>query len=465
MRPPQEPAGRLLALYGTLAGLALVLALARLATGPWYQLYNPGGSALLEGLPVEWEAVYYLVHFPSILGDDPPAYAYSPVHYRALVELWAAGALQAWTGSAYWALAVVDLAGWALAGAATYHLGWRLGAGGRGAALGALLTVGSPLLASNMWAHVLHVAEFASLPVGLWAALALLDGAAGPNLGGARERAGGMLRLAAGLGALLVGLSLTYQYQWVVAPLALAAARGRPGQAPRRPGRAGGPAGGGRRRGLYLVATLALRASSLRWRRPGLDLCGAAVSQPADYGPGPPARGDVPGRRPERLAHLLRAGDDGAGVSPAGIRRRAGRPGAAPVARPLAGRRRLWPGPGGGQPLPGAVDGDDRLSLRLPGGGGELRPCRRPGGAAPPGPARPQGLCGRPGAPLAVVAGVGLAGLLFAVTNADLAGDTASCAGGGVTTPGCPATDLMNIELKRLRGIGWSPDSPPPYPA
>ncbi len=426
MRPPQEPAGRLLALYGTLAGLALVLALARLATGPWYQLYNPGGSALLEGLPVEWEAVYYLVHFPSILGDDPPAYAYSPVHYRALVELWAAGALQAWTGSAYWALAVVDLAGWALAGAATYHLGWRLGAGGRGAALGALLTVGSPLLASNMWAHVLHVAEFASLPVGLWAALALLDGAAGPNLGGARERAGGMLRLAAGLGALLVGLSLTYQYQWVVAPLALAAALGRPGPArPGGPGRAGALLAVAGAVGLYLVATLALRALLAAVATAGpLDLYGAAVSQPADLAlarlRGATSLADVLNVLPISSAlemtvqvyHPLVfvAGLAGLALLPwharwlaavaFGLALVAGSlyqaPWTAMTAYPF-----VYLGAGVSCARAGALVA--RLLRGLPG---------------------LKAFAGRPGAPLAVVAGVGLAGLLFAVTNADLAGDT-----------------------------------------
>lgn len=258
-----------LLLYGVLAGLALALALARLATGPWYQVYNPASAALLEEGPVEWEVVYFLPHLPAVAGEAPPEYAVSPVQYRALGPLWVAGALWAWTGSAFWALAIVDLAGWAIAGVATYHLGRRLRAGDRAAALGALLVVGSPLLAGNMWTHVLHLAEFASLPVGLWGALVLLDadavdsaGAAGTsstasarsNRSSTRRGWGRAGRLALGLGALLVGLSLTYQYQWVVAPLAALAAATRP--AGSRLHALGAVAGAV---GIYLGATVVLR--------------------------------------------------------------------------------------------------------------------------------------------------------------------------------------------------------------
>jgi hypothetical protein len=60
-----------------------------------------------------------------------------------------------------------------------------------------------------MWRGDLHTADFAGLPIALWAATVLVDEA--------RPR----WQLAAGLSLLLLFLSLSYQYQWLVAPLAL----------------------------------------------------------------------------------------------------------------------------------------------------------------------------------------------------------------------------------------------------
>ncbi|MGH2371535.1 MAG: hypothetical protein ACRDI2_25470, partial [Chloroflexota bacterium] len=198
-----------LLLYGVLAALAVTLGLARLATGPWYHVYTPPGVVLLDGWPAEWEAVYFLEHFPAFIGDGVPRFGIAPVQYRTLLTLYLASLLYAWTGNAFWSLAVVDLLFWCLAGVAGYHLAQRLGAGRRAAALSAVLLVGSPLLVSNMWAHVLHVAEFASLPLGLWAALVLVDEHRRP------------WHLAIGWGALLLWLSVSYHYQWIVAPMLL----------------------------------------------------------------------------------------------------------------------------------------------------------------------------------------------------------------------------------------------------
>jgi len=58
-----------------------------------------------------------------------------------------------------------------------------------------------------MWREDLHPANFASLPLGAWAAVALID----------EQRRS--WRLSAALGVLLVWLSLSYQYQWVMVPI------------------------------------------------------------------------------------------------------------------------------------------------------------------------------------------------------------------------------------------------------
>ena len=152
---------------------------------------------LLEGWPAQWEVVYFLQLLPNFAGDGPPLDGLAPVHQRALIEMYVTGALYAWTGSVYWSFALVDLAGWAIAGIATFHLGLRLGCGRLAVLLGAVLVVTSPLFASRMWTHVFHPAEFASLPVGLWAALTLLARCAGDARG--RPAGAGRARRAATL--------------------------------------------------------------------------------------------------------------------------------------------------------------------------------------------------------------------------------------------------------------------------
>ena len=58
-----------------------------------------------------------------------------------------------------------------------------------------------------MWRHDLHVADFAGLPIALWAPWCWWMSRARPCLSGA-------------LAVLLLLLSLSYQYPWLVAPLA-----------------------------------------------------------------------------------------------------------------------------------------------------------------------------------------------------------------------------------------------------
>lgn len=237
--------GRLtFALTFVLACVVAGLGLARLASGPWYQVYAPLGGRLLEGWPTSWEAIYYLVHFPTFLGDAPPWLGISAVQQRTLLHLYLASALYAWTGSAFWSLAAVDLMFWFLAGIAGYHVALRLGAAPWAAALNALMTVASPILVSNMWRHDLHVANFATMPLGLWAAMVLVD------------EHHSRRRLAATLGLLLLLLSLTYQYQWILIPLFVVLLTASPRVTPRQ---ALAVALGATL--LYLIATAALGAA------------------------------------------------------------------------------------------------------------------------------------------------------------------------------------------------------------
>lgn len=196
-----------LLLYGVIAVLAVSLGLARLATGPWFHIYNPRELRLIDGWPVSWEATYYTDHLPTFASGQRPGFGVSPVHYRTLLPLFLAAQLYAWAGRAFWSFAAVDLFFWVSAGVSGYHLALRLGVRPWGAALSGLLLTASPVLVSHMWCQDLHVANFASLPVGLWTAMVLVDEP--------RPR----WQLAGGAALLLLLLSLSYQYQWLLVPL------------------------------------------------------------------------------------------------------------------------------------------------------------------------------------------------------------------------------------------------------
>ena len=229
-----------------------------------------------------------------------------------------------------------------------------------------------------MWRHDLHVADFAGLPIALWAAVVLVDEPRPP------------LHLSGALAVLLLLLSLSYQYQWLVAPAGLRPLR-HPAPhrlAPGRPGHAGAVA-------LYAVLTAAqpgpLPLSSVgdptTWT--------GAVVAPSSGHPRPAARrphagpGAQRGRRPapdlaadrRRLAGL---------PSP----RPAGRPGrglpAGAADAPAPGHRhghrpRRPPG------LPRPLDGGARATRWSPSEPGPPAPPpgRAPGASSPasPGPA------------------------------------------------------------------------------
>ncbi|HEU5315417.1 MAG TPA: hypothetical protein VFX49_04865 [Chloroflexota bacterium] len=195
------------AFYGLLGGLVLALGLARLWLGPWYYTWNPFEVTLLERWPAAWEVAYYTEQFPHFLGAAPPKFGVALVHYRTFATLYLAATLYAWTGSAFWSLAAVDFVFWFLGGVAARQLARRLGATELTARIAALLVVASPLFISHFWRLDLHAANFATMAIGSWAAVALIDGRRNPVL------------LTAALGALLVWLGLNYSYQWVLMPL------------------------------------------------------------------------------------------------------------------------------------------------------------------------------------------------------------------------------------------------------
>ena len=217
---PARPRLTPLLLLAALVILVLALALLRLRTGPWYAVYGPDGTRVLEGAPASWEARYYLDVVANFVSDRPPTHGFAPVHHRTLVNLYLSSLLYAWTGRVHASFAAVDLLSWVLAGLAVYHVARRFGLTLTGSAIAALVTVASPILVSNMWRHDLHVANFATMALGLWTVVAALDRLR-------RERV-----LAAAIGAILLLLSLSYQYQWTLLPVLVVLLRARAGFTP-----------------------------------------------------------------------------------------------------------------------------------------------------------------------------------------------------------------------------------------
>ena len=189
----------------------LVLAGIRLVTGPWYHLYNPVDSRLVSGWPVEWEAYYFLPHFSSFVGNGPPFDGLAPVHLRVLVPMAVSAVLASVTGSGYWSIAIVDLLGWTAAPVAVFMIA-RLGRlSNHVAFISAIAVATSPLFISQMWMHVFHLVEFASLPVGLLVGMGIVSRAYRAIVG-ETSLEGVVLRFA----GMFVLLRYFYVYQTIV---------------------------------------------------------------------------------------------------------------------------------------------------------------------------------------------------------------------------------------------------------
>jgi hypothetical protein len=105
-----------------------------------------------------------------------------------------------------------------------------------------------------MWCHYLHVANFATMAVGLWAALVLVQEVRRP------------IRLSGALGVLLLVLSLGYQYQWIMVPMLGVLLVSRGGMRPRT-------------KCLVLLGAILFYVLSAAGVRGALDLVGLARSE------------------------------------------------------------------------------------------------------------------------------------------------------------------------------------------
>lgn len=201
-------------LYVALIALGITF---RAWTGPWYHLYNPAHAQVLDGVPVTWEVVYFAPHVASFTSSIPPSYGFAPVQTRALVPLAIASAVTTLTNHVGISLFLVEAAGWFLASIATVRLGAYLGVSPTASFLGGVLVATSPIFSSQLGMLVLHLAEFASLPLGLIAVAPLL--ACKPNVHGFGHLR--PVRHGVVLGTVLTILSISYVYHWAIATVVI----------------------------------------------------------------------------------------------------------------------------------------------------------------------------------------------------------------------------------------------------
>ena len=184
----------------------------RIWIGPWYHLYNPADARLIDGIPSTWEVVYFAPHLSSFTSSVPPSYGLAQVQTRALLPLALSALVASLTSHVGVALLVVETTGWFLASAMTERLGRAMGVSPTGAMLAGVLVATSPMFSSQVGMLVLHPAEFASLPIGLFAVRPYLAFITNPlNVDYSRA-----LRAGLSIGSILIILSLSYVYQFAI---------------------------------------------------------------------------------------------------------------------------------------------------------------------------------------------------------------------------------------------------------
>ena len=199
-----------------LAVLILLLAWLRLTGPSWTTLQMPFDLRESEGNTLQWEHSIVFASFRATLQYDAASavqHHYNTNQYRALLPTYVSAIFAYWLDSSYKGLALVDLLGWWVAAWALYYLARRLDACHLSALTAAVLLAASPLLVGKMWNHGLNVAHHSSLVPCFLVALMLL----------ADQRLALGWRVV-GLASVLYVASLTYQYQWIIAPCLLALA-------------------------------------------------------------------------------------------------------------------------------------------------------------------------------------------------------------------------------------------------
>ena len=165
-----------------------------------------------EGNTLAWENDILFNVLRATLQSEAAAAvgSYSTNQYRALLPAYVSAIFTYWLDSSYKGFALVDLLGWWIATWALYYLSCRLGTDKLSALTAAVLLAVSPLLIGKMWNHGLNVAHHSSLVPCFLIALIIFG-----------DRKLGSTHRIVVLTSVLYVASLTYQYQWIIAPCLL----------------------------------------------------------------------------------------------------------------------------------------------------------------------------------------------------------------------------------------------------
>ena len=139
----------------------------RLWNGPWYHITNPWSIRLLDNFPASWESHLFATRYTVFTSDNINTLDFTEVQIRALIPIIVASIASSFTGEGYWSSSFVELLGWVLASIGTCHIALYLGLKRRIAFVSGLFVATSPLFVSQMWMHVLHLAEFSSMTIGI----------------------------------------------------------------------------------------------------------------------------------------------------------------------------------------------------------------------------------------------------------------------------------------------------------
>ena len=193
-----------------LAVLILLLAWPRLTGPPWQTFQMPFNLRESEGNTLVWEHIILYNAFRATLqADAAPAIkrGYDTNQYRALLPTYISAIFAYWLDSSYKGFALVDLLGWWIAVWVLYYLARFLDIDKLSALTAAVLLAASPLLISKMWGHGLNTVHHSSLVLYFFAALLLFS-----------DRNLGFIRRILALSIVFYLASLTYHYQWIIAP-------------------------------------------------------------------------------------------------------------------------------------------------------------------------------------------------------------------------------------------------------
>ena len=195
-----------------LAVVIILLAWLRLTGPSWQALRMPFVLRESEGNTLAWENDILFNVLRATLQSEAAAAveSYGTNQYRALLPAYVSAIFTYWLNSSYKGFALVDLLGWWFGAWGLYCLARRLDTDHLSALIAAVLLATSPLLIAKMWNHGLNVVHHSSLVPYFLIALILFH-----------ETRIKPLYWTTLLAFVLYAASLTYHYQWIIAPCLL----------------------------------------------------------------------------------------------------------------------------------------------------------------------------------------------------------------------------------------------------